>query len=501
MTKRRLERRLFLKGAAGAALATPFLGSLQQPAKADTPSAPRRLLIFYTSNGCLTNRWFPKVEDGAIDSAALAGTTLEPLTPFANKLLFPRGLAMYPFGTINGYFDPTDQSTGSKLTAAPVDPQGEHWAQGRSLDHVLAEAVNPGGSAPLVLSVGSTFHSVKSLLSYEGAGQPTDPVVNPTTVYGSLTGLFQGGPPTEADYRVARGQSIIDAVRDDLATLQRRNMSRRDQQKLEAWLAVLRDTEQGMTALACSGDSATKLGISDTTLAEASATGIATAFTLGGDMMMKLMTLTMMCDANRSLLFYWPAYVTFKWDGIEHQYDHNGLAHRNGSAAVGGKCIDGVLDMLREIDEWYAGRYARLVGLINDVPEGDGTLLDNSAVMWLPQYADGCAMNVNNLPIVIAGSAGGTLRQGVSVNLEGSALGTGDSELYCATPGGDVGFGTGSDTGRVPLNKLYVTLLNAMGAANGGPPVTEFGQADSNDVEAGITDPGELSALRDLTAL
>jgi hypothetical protein len=53
-----------------------------------------------------------------------------------------------------------------------------------------------------------------------------------------------------------------------------------------------------------------------------------------------------------------------------------------------------------------------------------------------------------------------------------------------------------STTGNLPLNKLYATLLNAVGATNEGDPITEFGVCDSNDVEAGITDPGEFDALK-----
>jgi hypothetical protein len=48
----------------------------------------------------------------------------------------------------------------------------------------------------------------------------------------------------------------------------------------------------------------------------------------------------------------------------------------------------------------------------------------------------------------------------------------------------------------VPLNKLYVTLLNALGASKGAGPITEFGVADSNNLDAGITNPGELDALK-----
>ena len=205
-----LKRRLLLKGVAGAALAAPFLSSLKNTARAGNPAPnPRRLVIFFTCAGCLTNRWFPKVEHGAIDAASLTGTTLEPLAPFANKLLFPRGLAMFPRGavTVDGatYFDPHDQGMGSKLTAAPLDPAREHYALGRSLDHVAAELVNPGKNGPLVVSVGNTFANVKGILSYKAAKEPYAPETKPTNVYKQLTGLFVGGGETEADYRVKRG--------------------------------------------------------------------------------------------------------------------------------------------------------------------------------------------------------------------------------------------------------------------------------------------------------
>ena len=96
-----MKRRHFLKGVAGASLAAPFLSSLAPRAAraADTATGPQRLVIFYTNNGCITNRWFPSVENGPIDAAALTGKTLAPLSDLAHKLLFPRGLAMFPRGT------------------------------------------------------------------------------------------------------------------------------------------------------------------------------------------------------------------------------------------------------------------------------------------------------------------------------------------------------------------------------------------------------------------
>jgi hypothetical protein len=502
-----VKRRIFLKGVGGAALAAPFLSSLQRPASAAAAATPRRMVIFYTQNGCLTNRWFPTVEDGPLTAANLTGTTLEGLSPFAAKLLFPRGLAMFPRGnvTVNGtsYFDPHDQGMGTKLTCAPIDSVGEHWALGQSLDHYAAGLVNPAGNGPLVLSVGNSFANVKGIASYTAAQEPYSPETRPMNVYNSLTGLFTGGggEPTEGDYRVAQGNSIIDLVRDDLDTFKRLNMSGADQQRVDDWLSLLRETEIQVVSAACNAETATSLGITEDTVSEANGGGgfgggsSGTAFTLGGDMMIKLIALNMMCDANRSILLQWPGFVTFNWDEIVHEYDHHGLSHRNGSAAVGGTCVSGVIDQIAQIDNWYAGRYVKLVTLIDSIVEGEGTMLDNSAVIWVPELADGNAHNNNNLPVVIAGSAGGYLRTGVSVNLDTRELGTGNSEASCVG-GSDVGFGTGSNGGNVPINKLYVTLLNALGASNAGAPITTFGVADSNDVEAGITNPGELSELR-----
>src|SRR5262245_43751999 len=102
-----MKRRRFLTGMAGAALAAPFLPSLNRAAKGQTAAPPpRRLVIFYTNNGCLTNRWFPKntdgtsLETGPVTAANLAGTTLAGLSNYAGKLLFARGLAMFPKGQL-----------------------------------------------------------------------------------------------------------------------------------------------------------------------------------------------------------------------------------------------------------------------------------------------------------------------------------------------------------------------------------------------------------------
>lgn len=478
-------------------LAAPFLPSLgPRTARAQALARARRSVIFHTPCGCLTNRWFPKVEHGPLDASALQGTTLEVLTPYVKKLLVPRGLRAINEYTRPQTIDPNDQAMGSKLTCALIADDNTRYATSHSLDHEVARQINPAGRNPLVLSVGKVSSSVKTLLSYSAAQMPFLPIVSPSKAYAALNGLSMT-QNAELEQRRLRKQSILDAVRDDLQSFQHRNMSQTDQKRISAWLDLVRDTEKGLTAAACNENT---VGVSAASAEVASQSSeVLDAFTLGGDTMIKLMALSLLCDSNRSLVFSYPGYATFDWDGIHHTYDQDGLSHRTGDFTVGGKCVPGVLGMLAEIDRWYAGKYAMLVGLLDSLPEGDETLLDNTATIWLQEFSDGSAFNLNNLPIVIAGSAGGYLKQGVAVNVEGSVIGPGNSEASCAD-GSSVAIpnvSNGSIGGNVPINKLYVTLLNALGCkAPGGGEVTSFGALDGFSADSGITNPGELTALK-----
>jgi hypothetical protein len=204
----------------------------------------------------------------------------------------------------------------------------------------------------------------------------------------------------------------------------------------------------------------------------------------------------MICDINRVFLMVYPGDVTFNWDNIMHTKEHHGLSHRTGDFSVGGACgVVGVLDMINQIDGWYASKYVKLVSLLDSIGEGDGKLLDNTATMWLPELSDGAAHNQNNLPIVIAGSAGGYLKQGAVVNVDTGTPQAGNSDNSCKD-GGQIG-NTGSTGGMTPINKLYVTLMNAVGCkAEDGGPVTKFGQFDGTGSSGGITNPGEVTSLK-----
>jgi hypothetical protein len=533
-----MNRRVFLRGVGGSFLAAPFLPSVaERAARAQgmtMPATPKRLVIHFTHNGCLTDRWWPKVSTYTNGAATLTadmikGQTLEPLTPYISKVTVPRG-----FRSMNAYgsgqsIDPHDQAMGSKLTCATIDSSNMRYATATSLDHVIAKQINPNGGTPLVLSVGAASTSIKEILSFSAPGKAFPATVNPQTVYNQLTGVFGTGTTTgstgEAAWKVKRGQSAIDLCKADLQHYQSLPMSKEDQGLVQTWLDLFRSTETGVvptTPSSCSKTSAESAPFNPPATAAnvtaASPTGkvtlgsvlgntpdpvgdanLATSFTKGGDMFQNLIALTMLCDMNRVIVMLYPGYVTFNWDGIMHTKEHHGLSHRTGDFTVGGNCgVVGVLDMINQIDQWYAGKYARLVGLFDSIKEGSGTLLDNTATMWLQELSDGAAHNLNNLPIVVSGSCGGYLKTGQVINVEGTGTPQmGNSDMSCQN-GGTIG-NTGSSGGNLPINKLYVTLMNAVGCtADGtktGGKVTQFGQFDGTGSSGGITNPGEVTKM------
>ena len=146
------------------------------------PTAPKRLIVYFTHYGCLTDRWFPAKSHGALTSADYqAMQTLAPMAPYADKLLMVRGVrAMNEWsfgGTLGQTTDPHTQVCGSFFTCQPVTPDdGKFTATptGRSLDHVCAEQVNPNGSTPLFLQMGGVAggtSNTQAVISFDKANQ------------------------------------------------------------------------------------------------------------------------------------------------------------------------------------------------------------------------------------------------------------------------------------------------------------------------------------------
>ncbi len=149
--------------------------------------------------------------------------------------------------------------------------------------------------------------------------------------------------------------------------------------------------------------------------------------------------------------------------------------------------------------------------------EGDRKLLDNTATVWLNEHSDGNAHNLNNLPILQAGSCGDYFKVGQAVNVEGGKtdMTPGNSDKDCVdgqTPFALLdSWGTPPDIATQPINKYFCNLMNAIGvkagadgfpAKGGTEPVTRYGKYDDTKLfstptaPAEIKSPGEYADLR-----
>ena len=365
---------------------------------------------------------------------------------------------------------------------------------------------------------------------YAGLGTPQQ-------VFSALTGLFGGSTMTAATYAATRGQKVSDLVKGDLEALKRFDMSAADMDKLNAWEALLNDVGTVMTSNQCTSGLATMLEATSANVTKASSltagsgdvlSNMVTTDLDGADMYSVMAVLSAVCNYNPVIFLKYPPNFYFKGLGITDE-SHN-LSHRLSNANMSGSCVANALMKLETIDTYYATKFAKLVGMLNGITNPDGsTLLDNTITTWFNEMSDGNAHNLNNLPIIQAGSGAGYFKVGQTVQLDTATTSTGasatvwqgNSESQCTDGGTDqmsVGTtqatGTTSTIGQAPINKYFCNIMNAMGvkadstgfpAMGGTAPVTKFGYSDlTSDFGGGlgavksaaIHNPGEFTTLK-----
>jgi len=544
-----MNRRILLKGLGGAVVAAPVLTSLfERSARAQAAATAKRTIIMFSYYGCVTNNWFPQKLDGDLLPEDLKGTSLEALSPYTKKLLMPRGMRTMNEWTANNKGagsgrgqgnDSHTQCAGTALTLQPVmpnsnDPFSFNTATkfnampiGASLDHVMAAQLSPDGT-PLYMDVsGQSKVAAQAAISYK-AKDTIFSAVNATQAYSQLTGLFKTGAPMNADtWEIAKGKKIADIVKGDLTRLKSKDMSKADKDKLDAWLELINSVGVAVSA-GCNMDLATKLGASNK-LANGSTGDVVTRQIVTGmdnaDLYMAIAALSAACNANPVILVRFPN--NFVYSGLGINADSHSQSHRLTDANMSGACVTDAVSNLKKIDSYYASKFGSLVKYLDSIPEGDGkTVLDNSVAFWLNELSDGNAHNMNNTPLIQAGSGGGYFKQGKIINLDTTSGGTatnflGRSLSQCVdgnttmANGVNQGTGTESKYGNMPINKYFCNVMTAMGMkadasgfpAKGGPgsEVTHYGYSDKTEDFAGgqdavadhkIHDPGGYTQLK-----
>ena len=540
-------RRILLKGLGGAVVAAPFLSSLwERSAKAQSATTPKRTIVMFTHYGCITNKWFPNKLTGELLAADLTGTSLASLAPYAKKLLMPRGIRTMNEWTANNTGagkgrgqgnDSHTQIAGSIFTCQPVtpnsdspfsfgDPKFKAMPVGPSLDHVMAKQLSPSGT-PLFMNVaGQSREGAQSAISYSAAEQ-IFPAVNATQAFNGLTGLFKSGTPMNADtWAVAKGKAITDIVKGDLSRLMSKDMSKVDKDKLAAWMELVNSVGKVVGSAQCSQELAMSLGANNK---PGSGTGDALTRKVNdtmdnADLYSAIAALTAACNANPVIFLKYPN--NFIFSGLGITADSHNQSHRLSDASMQGPCVKDAVDNLIKIDTYYAQKFANLIKFLDSMTEDAGTVLDNTVAVWMNEMSDGNAHNLNNAPIIQAGSGGGYFKTGQIVNLDAASgataeqmLGRSLSQCVDGTPqtsnGVSQGTGTEAKYGNAPVNKYYCNIMNAMGMkadatgfpAKDGPAneVTHFGYSDKTEDFAGglgavqgatIHSPGGFTELK-----
>jgi hypothetical protein len=293
-------------------------------------------------------------------------------------------------------------------------------SRGMSIDQYVAAAI--GGntrlrSLELGVQTSAWGGSSQTRMSYSAAGQYAPPDDSPRGVYSRLYGdVAPGG----ADTALARRQSVLDAVKGDLSDLRGR-LGNEEQHKLDQHLTSLRELERGLGGGSCSGG---------TPVAEL-ATYDNDNFPAIGKTQMDLLVAALACGATNVASIQWAHTVAphvFTWLGLSE--GHHALSHMDdGNAAGVGQFV--------QAERWFATQFAYLLTRLAGAPdpEGGGSLLDTTQVVWAKEMGDSRLHVCTDVPFVLAG---------------GPAF----------TPGRYL------RTGGAPHARLLLSLCHAMGLTN-----------------------------------
>jgi hypothetical protein len=501
-------RRRFLQSLGISAATVPFVVGLDSLyVKAQVPTVPKkRFLFMYTPNGMLYYYWRLRLhaqQTDISDGKALASPNLilNPLQANAKHLLVldrlsyisARGEYQTPGTSPDGKDHPgghqkgiASMLTGQLLVGGAGNVGDAGLANGISLDQVLATKLFTGKTKFPSLEVGVQVDEdlndryVDKRVSYNAASNPRTPNNDPFDLFDKLFGTA-GASDQDKALRKYLDKSVLDASVSDFARLKPK-LSSPDQQLLESHADAIRALEMRLGQVVDCGAVTPPTAPAGVTVSDRKATHDwamkSDNFETVGDMQMQLVTQALACGLTNVVTFMWANSETglqYKWLPIDYTISDNKGGHHAMSHA---RAVD-----LQQIDKWYASKFNGFIDQFAATKESDGqgSLLDNSLLMWASCLSDGAAHESRNAPIVLAGSNGGYFRQGLNIQFNDVyTADQWDPEPLPPSMGNDVvkplvdkvRSGDGKKLGSVDLSNqdLCVSILNSFGM-----PDTTFG--------------------------
>lgn len=404
---RHLPRRTLLKGIGGLAVGLPLLDAMT-PAFAQAAKPTPRMMVVYFPNGYIKDKWTP----AAVGPDYVLPSSLEPLGPNRGKLTVLTGLCDDPSKTISGFHD---RAVCSIFTGFEMSKTGVHV--GPSVDQLAAQALGKATQIPsLELATeepgffgGPFFASATNRLPLEK---------NPRSVFERLFGDTDAlDPATLEDLRQQRA-SILDGVAANSADLQR-DLGGADRAKLDEYFTAVRDVE-------------TRLNIPDHVASQKvdmqRPAGQPRLYVDYVKMMYDLQVIALQTDKTRVISFMMGREASdMEFPEIGWNFSHHLTSHHGGYAPK----IEG----MTRINRHQVDLFNALLTKIDAIKDGDGTLLDQTMVLYTSSLGDGSRHMQVDLPVIVAGGGKLGLKHGSHVKLPDNT----------------------------PITNLYLTLLDTVG--------------------------------------
>jgi hypothetical protein len=408
-----ISRRTMLRGL-GTTLALPWLEAMGQMTAwaADAPGrrvAPNRLAFLYVPNGKDMPNWTPSVPGRLGELPPI----LSALAPFKEDLLVLTGLAAdkaRPYGDGGG-----DHARAMSAFLTGVHPRktdGNDIRAGVSVDQLAAQKIGDqtrlpsleigceaGGMAGNCDSGYSCVYS--STISWKSPTQPLPKEVDPRFVFDRL---FSRHGSAERVRQDAARKSVLDFIREDSRALLAR-VGTGDRQKLDEYFTSIREVELRM-------ERAAKLPALAVPEGATAPTGIPASIGEHLRLMCDLLVLAFQTDSTRIATF------VFANEASNRSYPDLGVNEGHHEISHHGRDPEKIRK-IREINKFHVAQLAYLLKRLKSVPEGDGTLLDHCMLVYGSGNSDGDKHNHDDLPILVAGRGGGTIKTGRHIRLTG----------------------------------------------------------------------------------
>lgn len=413
-----------LRGLGGVALGLPLLEAMgcspdrskSRTAKASAASGKdgplKRFVAMFSANG--TENTYATWSPTGSETEFTLHEILSPLDAHKKDILVFSGIANEVSYTGPG--DAHQRGMGTMLTGRALlegtfpgnEGQTAGYASGISVDQAIANHIGTDTKFPsLEFAVQNNGVTVYARMSYRASNQPLPPESNPSAMFTRVFADFDADK-TQIARAIAQRKSVLDSVLSDFKSLSGK-LGTADRARLDAHAESIRSIESRLATVSTSANAACKKPGAPKTLAFMEPAN----FPEIARLQMDLLIMALACDLTRvSTLQFVRANNNFVFGFLGIPDPHHDLSHHGDTDAVANA-------KLAKINNWFCQQYAYLIAGLKAIPEGAGTMLDNTALLWCNEQGKGNNHARKSMPWVLAGRAGGALRTGRFLRYEG----------------------------------------------------------------------------------